>query len=350
VQGTGVRVVHVQVAQGSSSVPPDDGDVKETSAPQVTEEPDAQALLQRAALLQIQQRDDALPGDDVQQHDDAPPGDDAGDEKEDEEDEKDEKTNQADLLAALKAHTAAVEDDPSYIDDNWAEMSRDVASAAELPGGDFYEARNALMDAVSATTDEEASVENFLRSKRKSAVLGALADGTGDMDSTPAKDALAASAAALTGKLAWVSGGRRSFLDALDGTAIDEDTAQMSCFEAVMYAALKANAVTAAPIDAIYKTYLQGDNRFGDSINDLFGDGSSLYDMVTAGTLPAPGDVIVFNTVEDHVALSLGGDAVLSLWNKPNGVTSYQETTITALCASGGLSPLDIWVKTAPFS
>jgi hypothetical protein len=321
----------------------DDDDHKvQALAPLAT---DPLSLLQEARLSRLQHQGDAAPALDVA-HDAEAPADDLGVENK-EENKVPAARSADDLNAALEGHLAQLS--PEYIDGHWYEMYRDSEDAADHP--ECYGARFGLIDAVSDITHDEASGDGFLSSKRKAAVLQGLADGQGLMSRTGRKDGIAEAGQALEGKLNWVNGGRQAFLQALGGQPVDDDTASMNCFEAVMYAGLKAGAVQPESIQAIYdKGYGQGDNRFGDEINGLLGRSENLLDMVATGRQPAPGDAIVFGDVETHVALSLGGNDVLSLWNQPDGVTRFQRTTITALSQAGHLDPLNVWVKTNPFA
>ena len=58
---------------------------------------------------------------------------------------------------------------------------------------------------------------------------------------------------------------------------------------------------------------------------------------------PMPGDIVVFNTCWDHVAIAVGNATgspkVISLWVKPNGINSMQQTTIEKVSAAYSTAP-----------
>ncbi len=170
-------------------------------------------------------------------------------------------------------------------------------------------------------------------------------------DSLSTKDSPKARAARkareIQGGLSWISGADhkggnhfRQWLQSDDDDipAPGEDALPtMNCWEGVFYAAFKAGVTTKAALQEIY-----GDpDRISAAVSKAIGDRRSLRELRTAGQAPEVGDVIVFNQVSDHVAISLGGDRVMSLWNQPGPEPVMAETSLSALAPHTGSDSLD---------
>jgi hypothetical protein len=140
----------------------------------------------------------------------------------------------------------------------------------------------------------------------------------------------------------------------------------MNCWEGVMFAGYLAGRVTYAALTTAHQNAAQD----GQAANDpdayylslshfLNADNSALWDP-TANPAPAlPIGNIVFFTDEanptdddklDHVAISIGGAGaaarIMSLWDQPGNITSFQNITVGQLLAA---SPSDVYIAPNPW-
>ncbi|WP_437982763.1 hypothetical protein [Sorangium sp. So ce117] len=256
------------------------------------------------------------------------------------------------LKQALEGHLDQLQGEggEGYLEENWQRIYRDVVNADDL--GELYDLKFRTIDQVQELWDSGSDVADFLADRRMALVLDALRSAELPPRSDRGNQALADRAVALGGRFTWIHGGKMDFTRwLLDDDAIDEASARFNCFEAVLYAAVTGSVIDRERVAAIYRRYGGSEgNSLGDALSILFGEATPLYDLVEQGHLPAPGDVLVFRDVETHVALSLGGNAVISLWDRPNDTSTYQQTTITALVDASGLSALDIMVMSGGFT
>ncbi len=111
----------------------------------------------------------------------------------------------------------------------------------------------------------------------------------------------------------------------------------MNCWEGVFYAAFKAGVTTKAALQAVY---VNADSTSA-AVNEAIGDRRTLRELKAADQAPEVGDVIIFGEVNNHVAISLGGDRVMSLWNQPGPHAVMAQTSMTALLPHTGGESLD---------
>jgi hypothetical protein len=127
------------------------------------------------------------------------------------------------------------------------------------------------------------------------------------------------------------------------------NTATMNCWESIMYAAFLAHQVSATWIKTFYETALAAPDpnamvwtqlRFSTALPTYGAPSTSGTQggVGAAGTgntrTPSAGQLLFYHTggaVPGHVAVSLGGDQAISLWNQPNNVDAVQRIRVTAL-------------------
>lgn len=130
------------------------------------------------------------------------------------------------------------------------------------------------------------------------------------------------------------------------------NTATMNCWESIMYAAFLARQVTAAWIKTFYTTALAAPDpnamvwtqlRFSTALPTYAPPGTSGTQggVGASGTgntrTPSAGQLLFYHTggaVPGHVAVSLGGDQAISLWNQPNNVDAVQRIRVTDLAGT----------------
>ena len=147
-------------------------------------------------------------------------------------------------------------------------------------------------------------------------------------------NAVAKSALGLKGKLNWTlpamnaSGRQNDFEDFIRKESPLKATANLNCWEAVIFSAMESGVLDPASVHAAFKENIYTDFQYNNQVEDwMCGEDPRPYDSPDDAK---PGDVILFYGTA-HVALSLGGDRVMSLWDGPDGDSTFQETTITAL-------------------
>lgn len=124
-----------------------------------------------------------------------------------------------------------------------------------------------------------------------------------------------------------------------NGSGTLPNTATMNCWESIMYAAYLANQVSASWIAQFYQQALQASDPnaavwsqlgFSTSLPTYAAPGTSANGTVT----PSTGQLLFYHSggnVPGHVAVSLGGDQAISLWNQPNNVDAVQRIRVTDL-------------------
>lgn len=117
------------------------------------------------------------------------------------------------------------------------------------------------------------------------------------------------------------------------------DHSLMNCWEGVLYAAFRAGVVDKERLQHLYP---HGEHDLT-ALNPALGlhQALSLLQAIDAGI--EPGDLVVWGVVEPlHVAISLGGKSVMSLWHKPGPLPSFAQTTIPEIQLEEGASyPLE---------
>jgi hypothetical protein len=118
------------------------------------------------------------------------------------------------------------------------------------------------------------------------------------------------------------------------------NTSSMNCWESIMYGAFLSGDVSQTWIKNFYDTALATPDPNG-AVWSQLGFSSSLPHYAPPGTggsgggvEPKPGQLIFFQSgpgVPGHVAVSLGGDQMISLWNQPGGVDSVQRISVGQL-------------------
>lgn len=137
--------------------------------------------------------------------------------------------------------------------------------------------------------------------------------------------------ALLEGSQEWRNPPGNDFFDYFvtqNGTGTLPNTDTMNCWESIMYAAYLAGEVSAAWIRNFYQTAQgSGDPNAAIWAQLNFSTALPTYSAL-AGQSPAVGDLVFYkasaSAVPGHVAVSLGGDQVMSLWNQPNNIDAVQ--------------------------
>ena len=107
-----------------------------------------------------------------------------------------------------------------------------------------------------------------------------------------------------------------------------------------MYASYLSGDVSQAWIKSFYDSALAQPNPNAAVWSGLgFSTALPTYGSGGGGVDPKPGQLIYFkqpgSSVPGHVAVSLGGDQIISLWNQPNGVDSVQRISVSDLSSAG---------------
>jgi hypothetical protein len=129
------------------------------------------------------------------------------------------------------------------------------------------------------------------------------------------------------------------------------NTATMNCWESIVYAAFLAQQVTAAWIRSFYTTATSAPPaditatfwqllHFSTALPTYAaparpGTGGGLGAPGRGTTVtPRAGQLLFYHSggaIPAHVAVSLGGDQAISLWNQPNNIASVQRIQVTAI-------------------
>jgi len=136
------------------------------------------------------------------------------------------------------------------------------------------------------------------------------------------------------------------------GAEPNASTGKVNCWEMVMFSAYKGGFTTKARIEGIYnegvKQVKDGKrSRVGDTVEvELRTRNEYILDPKNPKSPePLPGDIIIFSTAGDHVAISLGTrdgsgrHKIISHWPPPDGDHRTKETTIEELLASPQMAP-----------
>jgi hypothetical protein len=109
------------------------------------------------------------------------------------------------------------------------------------------------------------------------------------------------------------------------------NTASMNCWESILYAAYLAHQINADWIIQFYATAVSTPDPTA-MFWTLLRFSTSLPKYPTQA--PRAGQLLFYHTsgpVPGHVALSLGGDEAISLWNQPNNDRAVQRIRVTDL-------------------
>jgi hypothetical protein len=113
----------------------------------------------------------------------------------------------------------------------------------------------------------------------------------------------------------------------------------MNCWESILYSAHLAGQVSAA---WIHDYYVRAGALPGTTVNPTprlwaqlgFTTSLPIYNPGT-GNIPTLGQLVFYvspgSSIPGHVAVFVGGGEVISLWTKPNNITSIQRISITAI-------------------
>jgi len=130
------------------------------------------------------------------------------------------------------------------------------------------------------------------------------------------------------------------------------NTATMNCWESIMYAAFLAHQVSANWIKTFYQTAMNAPDpnamvwtqlRFSTALPTYAAPSTSgTQGGIGAGgsgntRTPSAGQLLFYHSggaVPGHVAVSLGGDQAISLWNQPNNVDAVQRIRVTDLAGT----------------
>ena len=156
----------------------------------------------------------------------------------------------------------------------------------------------------------------------------------------------------MEGSQKWQNPPTNDFFDFFvtrNGNGPVPNTSTMNCWESIMYAAFLARQVSAAWIRTFYQTAMAASDpnamvwqqlRFSTALPTYAAPSSSGTNggNGAAGTgntrTPSAGQLIFYlssGTIPGHVAVSLGGDQAISLWNQPNNVDAVQRIKVTDL-------------------
>ena len=127
----------------------------------------------------------------------------------------------------------------------------------------------------------------------------------------------------------------------------DATTGKVNCWEMVMFSAFKGGFISKKRMEDIYteavKQVKAGNRTFvGDTIEvELRGSNEQVLDTTNPKSPePLPGDIVIFSTAKNHVAISLGTKdgtgkhKIISHWPPPDGDHKTKQTTIEELLAS----------------
>ena len=136
----------------------------------------------------------------------------------------------------------------------------------------------------------------------------------------------------LKGQLEWTlpaynqEGCDNDFFEFVNNSEPLGEKSRMNCWEAVIYSAVQGQVFDEEKLAGLFRSVID-DGDYDATIRSLLNVEER---QPVISHPPQAGDVLLFFGMA-HVALSLGGDRVLSLWNGPDGCYSLQETTIEAL-------------------
>lgn len=116
----------------------------------------------------------------------------------------------------------------------------------------------------------------------------------------------------------------------------------MNCWESILYAAWLAGVLSAAWIRNYYVSAGAVPNTTVDPTPALWAQLGFSTSLPTyhpsAGATPTVGQLVFYlpagSAIPSHVAVSLGGGEVMSLWTRPNNVTQVQRIPITAIAGT----------------
>jgi cell wall-associated NlpC family hydrolase len=117
------------------------------------------------------------------------------------------------------------------------------------------------------------------------------------------------------------------------------DVSKMNCWEMLMFAAFKSGMAKEKTLRTIYEDAAkQSGMAVPASIEKALCRGSKrIFDPKDPNSpQPLPGDIVIFDEIATHVAISLGKNDVLSNWDPPNFTSNVQKTTIEKLAAHSG--------------
>lgn len=140
--------------------------------------------------------------------------------------------------------------------------------------------------------------------------------------------------ALLEGSHSWKNPPSNDFFDYFvvnNGKGTVPNTSTMNCWESILYAAYMAGEIGAGWIVKFYKDALSAADP-NVMIWSLLGWSAALPKY--PATKPDMGQLVFYftgGTFPGHVALSMGGDDVMSLWNQPNNEYAVQRIKITDL-------------------
>lgn len=116
----------------------------------------------------------------------------------------------------------------------------------------------------------------------------------------------------------------------------------MNCWEAIFYSAYTANLMTREQIVELYKDVNEVGNNFLYAIDGALSPKTALFDIIDGGGLQRGDVILTTGWPGDHVAMSLGGENLLSLWNTPNDNLTLQRTTLRAIVDEENLSEVRV--------
>ena len=143
--------------------------------------------------------------------------------------------------------------------------------------------------------------------------------------------------ALLEGSHSWKNPPSNDFFDYFvvnNGKGTVPNTSTMNCWESILYAAYMAGEIGAPWIVKFYKDALSAADP-NVMIWSLLGWSAALPKY--PAKKPNAGQLIFYfggGTFPGHVALSMGGDDVMSLWNQPNNEYAVQRIKITDLAGT----------------
>lgn len=166
----------------------------------------------------------------------------------------------------------------------------------------------------------------------------------------------------LVGKLEWVGSQESEFKSPttansdfarwlLAGGPEPTDTGKMNCWEMILFGAFQGGIVSK---DRIQKMYEEAAKKSGldipAEIESRLCKGSKLtFDPNDPKSAePLPGDIVIFDVIAKHAAISLGtkdmsGEhQVISHWTPPNFSKKVKKTTIEQLLPHAGLTTVKI--------
>jgi hypothetical protein len=219
-------------------------------------------------------------------------------------------------------------------------LATDLRTSLEIYGPVNYNAIIALVHAAPAAERQavlnDAALRTLINSRLTaewaSTVFSSLMEGSQKWQNPPTNDFYA-------------------FFVTNSGNGPVPNTATMNCWESILYAAFLANLVSAAWIKTFYNRatgsadpngMIWSQLRFSTALPTYAppatsgtGGGTSVPGTSTTATVtPRAGQLLFYYTggaVPGHVAVSLGGDQAISLWNEPNHVDAVQRIQVTAL-------------------